>query len=183
MPDCVCPICHETLDNDLYTLPECNHVYHINCIITWFRCKTGNNKCPVCNNQGINTLQDLNSAPWYDRILARANYNRLRIFSRRKDAPQGLKKKVEKLKKLEQKKRELNKEFKTFKKSKHPDMTGEKIGKKYITLRRKKWILRRKIAKHQELIGFQDKIVNIIIAIQINDIILGSFMYSIYEFL
>ena len=33
----MCSICHEELNGDIYTLPECNHKYHTNCIITWFR--------------------------------------------------------------------------------------------------------------------------------------------------
>ena len=46
----LCAICHENIDlNDgsIYTLPECNHSYHTNCIMTWFR--MGKNTCPLCN--------------------------------------------------------------------------------------------------------------------------------------
>ena len=33
--DNICGICHENLNTEQnYTLPECNHVYHTNCIIT-----------------------------------------------------------------------------------------------------------------------------------------------------
>ncbi len=51
--DYICMICNEEYDNSLcYTLPECNHKYHVNCIISWFR--NGDSKCPDCRNKGIN---------------------------------------------------------------------------------------------------------------------------------
>tara|TARA_Y100000389_G_scaffold195591_2_gene227237 strand:- start:584 stop:1117 length:534 start_codon:yes stop_codon:yes gene_type:complete len=46
-----CPICTEELnENDLYILPECDHMFHVDCIVSWFR--MGNNRCPYCNNPG-----------------------------------------------------------------------------------------------------------------------------------
>lgn len=64
----ICVICQDILDNgetDFYTLPECNHCYHTNCIITWFR--AGHNNCPCCGNQGVNSKKD--TAPPFRRSL------------------------------------------------------------------------------------------------------------------
>ena len=62
----ICSIRHETLDGDIYTLPECNHKYHSNCIITWFR--TGKKSCPLCNNLGINNLAQMQeNTTWSQR--------------------------------------------------------------------------------------------------------------------
>ena len=48
-----CMICkEELLCSQCYTLPECNHTYHTNCLITWFR--NGDSRCPYCGNKGIN---------------------------------------------------------------------------------------------------------------------------------
>jgi len=48
-----CGICREELEcSQCYTLPECNHKYHTNCIITWFR--NGDSRCPYCGNKGVN---------------------------------------------------------------------------------------------------------------------------------
>ena len=48
-----CGICREELEcGQCYTLPECNHKYHTNCIIPWFR--YGESRCPYCGNKGIN---------------------------------------------------------------------------------------------------------------------------------
>ena len=72
----MCSICHETLDDDIYTLPECNHKYHSNCIITWFR--TGKKSCPLCNNLGINNLTQMDeNTTWSQRHHAYENYKRM----------------------------------------------------------------------------------------------------------
>ena len=61
----ICMICHENYDNSLcYTLPECNHKYHVNCIITWFR--NGDSKCPYCGNRGINYTNNKNNKFFYN---------------------------------------------------------------------------------------------------------------------
>ena len=52
-PNEECMICKEELQcSQCYTLPECNHTYHTNCLITWFR--NGDSRCPYCGNKGIN---------------------------------------------------------------------------------------------------------------------------------
>ena len=64
----ICVICQDILDNgetDFYTLPECNHCYHTNCIITWFR--AGHNNCPCCGDQGVNSKK--NTQPQFRRSL------------------------------------------------------------------------------------------------------------------
>ena len=95
----ICPICQDSLEGALYTLPECNHTFHTNCIMTWFRAPSGNNKCPLCNDCGINKLQDLKNVSWDSRAAALENYNSVRRYSRKKEAPKELKKMVARLKK------------------------------------------------------------------------------------
>ena len=58
----LCLICHDFIDNENnYTLPECKHKYHTKCIIEWF--KKGDNRCPYCQNRGINN--DGINNDWY----------------------------------------------------------------------------------------------------------------------
>ena len=162
----ICPICQDSLEGELYTLPECNHTFHTNCIMTWFRAPTGNNKCPLCNDCGINKLQDLQDVDFYSKYTALDNYTTMRAYSRRKDAPKDLKKMVERLKKIEEIKNNHVNEFKTFKNNIHSDLTGVQIYRKYCNYRRKKWTLDRRIRKHKMLIGFQNKTKTIIIPVK-----------------
>ena len=77
-----CAICHESGGEQVYCIPECNHKYHTNCIMTWFR--TGHDTCPLCNNQGVN--HGLNDTTWLNKLEALENYKHLRLYSRRKDS-------------------------------------------------------------------------------------------------
>ena len=165
MSEEICAICHESLENNKYKIPECNHEYHTNCIITWFR--TGKNRCPLCNNEGINSMQQMEeNTSWAQRRVAYENYKQLRIFSRKKEAPSSLKKMVIRLKKWEEKQRILIKEIKETKESKHPNLTGIQIWKKFTKLRTKKWRISNRIRRLKELIGFQQNITNIIIPVK-----------------
>ena len=48
MPQCV--ICLDDDNNDsFYNLPDCNHTFHTNCIISWFR--SGKSTCPCCKSE------------------------------------------------------------------------------------------------------------------------------------
>ena len=69
-----CPICTEELnEKDLYILPECDHMFHIDCIISWFR--TGNPRCPYCNNPGesnkdkIDINNEINHSVLYTNLM------------------------------------------------------------------------------------------------------------------
>jgi hypothetical protein len=51
-----CSICTEKMeDGKSYVLPECEHCFHNECIIAWFR--SGNKTCPMCRNKGQNDVE------------------------------------------------------------------------------------------------------------------------------
>lgn len=161
----ICAICHEDFSGDLYTLPECSHIFHTNCIMTWFR--MNHNTCPLCNNCGVNKLKDIGSVDYGIRNAAFMNYKRARAFSRKKNAPESLKKQITALKKYEDKRKQFMKEFREFKKSIPNDMTVQNIITKNSKLRRKKWRLARGIRRRKTLIGFTcPNITNIIIPVK-----------------
>ena len=140
-----CIICLELLENEpQYKLPECNHSFHQNCIMHWFR--DGNNKCPLCNNLGVNdytnqsTTGTFSSSRWYQS--SKYKFKILRQYSRRKDAPEFLKKQIRKLKEIEAKHKEVVSEIK-----KHKNKIGvfKEMKSEFNKLRHKKWRLHRRI--------------------------------------
>jgi hypothetical protein len=81
----MCVICQENLGNtQTYTLPECKHVFHTNCIVTWFRHRPSSNcefhpdgACPCCSNRGINYIS---KAPRYwNRSATSCEFNKSRL--------------------------------------------------------------------------------------------------------
>lgn len=170
-----CAICHENMNiiddnNEMYELPECKHYFHTNCILTWFR--SGHNRCPLCNNEGLNNNNmsinlinnTLDNYSWqYKRKLLNANYVEMRNLSRKKDAPKELKKKIEKLKKQEEKYKNSTKEVNEFLNSKPKNMKVKQLISKIRVLRGKKWELKRKIIKMKTYIGLSNPVINIII--------------------
>ena len=95
-----CVICLEPLINDLYTLPECSHSYHTNCIMHWFRTK--HTTCPLCNNQGINYCQAYhasNAGDYGERRLWESYYKEACQYVKKKDADREIKKRVKALQK------------------------------------------------------------------------------------
>ena len=143
----ICSICNEELDlsgNNIYQLPECNHFFHTNCIITWF--KTGKNSCPLCNNNGINknNIASLNNNilssalsgyTWdYKKKLLEYDYKIMRRYSRKKEAPKELKKQVKMLIKLENKFKQIKKEEREFLNSIPTNLTVKQLKKKVFNL-------------------------------------------------
>jgi hypothetical protein len=173
-----CPICFENVEEDEYILPECNHKYHTNCIMTWFR--TGQKSCPMCRNNGINSgnnssntssthiNNELTQYSWqYRKKLLNDDYVRMRRSSRKKDAPEHLKKKVKKLKKMELKYKQLSKEVQNFKKSKQSELTISQIITKCKSYRRRMWRQRRNINNLKQFIGLTNPEIHIIIPVKV----------------
>lgn len=52
----ICPICYDNLNTEQsYTIPDCNHTFHTNCLIHWFR--NGYRHCPTCNHLGLGSTK------------------------------------------------------------------------------------------------------------------------------
>uniref|UniRef100_A0A6C0C4N5 RING-type domain-containing protein n=1 Tax=viral metagenome TaxID=1070528 RepID=A0A6C0C4N5_9ZZZZ len=158
-----CIICLENLTSEIqYSLPECGHLFHQNCIMHWFR--SGNCKCPLCNNLGINESAALNDSDtnrtWGWWRGGQHRYKMIRQYGRKKEAPQKLKNEVEKLKKMEDNQIALRNEIKEFK-----NKTGKwkDLNKEWNKLRGNRWKLNNRIRKKKMSISTFN-IVPIIIA-------------------
>jgi hypothetical protein len=157
-----CVICHETNGEQVYCIPECNHKYHTNCIMTWFR--AGHNTCPLCNNQGINAQTQPTS--WTDRLKALENYKELRRDARRKDAPNELKRSIKSLRRMEATMQANRKRKKEFMTSKHPCLTGRELLNKHTKIKREGYRIERVIRRKKLLIGLSKRSVDIIIPVK-----------------
>ena len=160
-----CAICQDHLKDNKYTIPECKHSFHNNCIITWFR--SGQNRCPLCQDHGINKLSDINNYTC-GRYLAMENYKDIKARYKSRHIPKKIKKKLDDVVKMEKKLKNLKLEFKLFKKQLNNELTVNEIIKKKNKYNNKIWNLENRIIKKKQLIGFTSKITQIIIPIRKN---------------
>lgn len=145
--DETCMICKEPLNSAaIYKLPECNHIYHTHCIITWFRC--GDSRCPYCGNKGINYKGDEKS--WHHRRGWRggeeSKFVELKKMGKTKNAPAILIKYLNKLKELENNLRIQKEKIKEFDIKLNTEKLIFKDAKKECQiLKQTKWSIENKI--------------------------------------
>jgi len=132
--DNMCGICHENLNTDqTYTLPECNHKYHSNCIITWFR--NGYHNCPHCNNTPVSNDNFYSTR--------RISLPILKAFAKKNNSPKILSKYIKQLDDIKKKEANLKKEKSEFMKNEKND-TPRNMMKQYHKYHTKIGSLRRR---------------------------------------
>lgn len=158
----ICLICHDVLiggeetsnNNPPYTL-ECKHKYHANCIITWFR--SGHSNCPYCGDMGSNAPKTKKHnarrrslyRTWPERVIIDSKYERLRQYSRRKDAPDQLVNMVNKLKEIEEEFKRNKEELNNFINTPTDGFTWKDMNKERARIREKMWKTNRKISEQK----------------------------------
>ena len=103
---CAICLCEMTEDESIYTIPECNHKFHTNCALQWYR-QTNQTNCPLCRSNP-NDLFGLHLGDRRGRIKL---WKRL---GRRKACPKEVKKALDKLKKAKENSIEASKEWRGF---------------------------------------------------------------------
>ena len=179
----ICVICQEDLSKGpCYELPECNHTYHTNCIVNWFR--TRNNYCPYCGNKGINNIDTLYSEPTYQGGLRR----RLRswredIYSRRirdikhfantHECPASLKRDLEQLKAKTDNFNNAKRAYTDYKKKlresspQELNITFSEAEKELIKLKQSKWQKQQTLLKMKKYL-FELPIIPLIIPMYVD---------------
>ena len=105
-----CVICYEPIfEKNIYTIKECNHDFHSNCLLDWFR-TSKNTSCPYCRNNSCSSSSKIIN----NDILFKMKLN----YAKNKNAPKLFVKLIEKYKKTKTKQKELLKIIKILKKEK-----------------------------------------------------------------
>ena len=138
----VCSICHNVVTTgapDTYCVPECNHRFHSNCIIPWFRASNGT--CPNCR-MGI-TGGGLAGMHTIKQVVQLWKY-----LARRKDCPSAVKRKCEQIRKAKDEEKEAKRKITLFlKELRHVRDT-------WLSLRRKKWRSGMKVQRLERQLAF-----------------------------
>tara|TARA_B100000287_G_C20385993_1_gene683531 strand:- start:29 stop:532 length:504 start_codon:yes stop_codon:yes gene_type:complete len=142
-----CVICLDNISGDSETFEiECGHKYHTSCIINWFR--NGYKSCPLCNDIPSNINEDQESLFRYSFTTSQLGKQRLqniRKIGNRKNANPEIKKDFLKLKDFKNEGKESLKKLSAFKRT--PEYKNAiKMREK---LRKKTWVLRRKIQRQE----------------------------------
>lgn len=169
-----CIICKECLSNeDIYKLPECCHVYHTNCIVTWFR--NGNNNCPHCGNKGVNHYEEkkyyyrrnYKSNPIYNDLKKYA-YSKNNLNSNNEETREKLKKYFDKIKNMEDNVKSIKNEFTEYKKFlKNQEVDFYECKKKINNYRIRIYTIDRNISNNIKLMLRHNYIVPLIIPLKV----------------
>lgn len=145
-----CMICKEPLSlAQTYKLPECGHLYHTHCIITWFR--NGDSRCPYCGNKGINHEHQCSRkySRWCRHLSEHdTKIKYLKLYAKKKNGPILLIKELNKLDEAINNLKKRHEEFKDFMlRVKTEKMLFNDAKKETRTVRMNKWNAERSIYK------------------------------------
>jgi hypothetical protein len=109
-----CPICYDVLEKeDQYTIPDCLHTFHTNCIVHWFR--NGYTHCPLCNHSGLGTTKYVNQSFMHAHSSIKHNKTKFKLIKehvKKNNGPDWLQKKINVYNTFEDKIKETKKKIK-----------------------------------------------------------------------
>lgn len=144
-----CAICLSELnENDnIYDL-NCNHKFHTNCIVDWFRSSSGN--CPLCNDNPFNNDDNNNNNLVNEYFLSSTyidnRFKAIKRYSNNKKSPESLKKEIIKFNEFNKDYIIVNKKMKEFEKNKD----YKELQKLARDNRKENWKHYRKVKKQKE---------------------------------
>ena len=134
-----CPICADVMnENESHKLTPCNHQFHTECIIQWFRMGE-NTSCPLCRDRGPFESRSTPERFW--STLHSVEKAAFRKYCKTKNANKPVVRAFERYLKLEKNLREAIKEDNNFRKE------HKEVLKSSRQLRGKVWTTRRNLRK------------------------------------
>ena len=142
----VCAVCLEDISENSYTIPECCHRFHLDCIILWWRSPREYHgtygDCPICRQPANNP---------YRWVKAHGRVRLLKRLAKKKTVHPDLKKAAVRLKKADAEYKLAKKEHLDFRRIPHV----KDIRSKDRILSNIKWSKLRKMGKREnELAAF-----------------------------
>jgi hypothetical protein len=156
-----CPICKEQMtEENYYAIPECGHIFHTNCIITWFRSLHPN--CPLCNDVGMNIPMNNKGGNYWTYYRNNCvKGEELYKMRRMKLFPKSVKiqKMIESITNTKQQLLQNTKDCRKYRQISFEEATQEgfvtpkEIQSKIYELRRKSWSLKRRLRNQYSKLG------------------------------
>ena len=143
-----CAICLTNLNGstkDDYIL-SCQHKFHTECILNWFRSMNGNGNCPLCNDNPFTLDGDtINNHSIFSStsLFIDERFKMISKYSRKKNSPQMLQKEVNDYKLLLQQHNDIKKQKIDYNKVEEV----KTVKKNMKELQQKDWKLRIKLNK------------------------------------
>ena len=119
-----CSICYNNLTDNKYKLQDCDHEFHSDCIINWFR--TGKSSCPLCRSSNFFQYSPV---PKEDEI-----FKMILNYSKKKRANKEVVKTIDKYKNTKKRYIKSKKEIKNY--TKQFEEENKKIVSEYKKIRK-----------------------------------------------
>ena len=126
--DDLCVICMSSMTEDNSYKLSCNHTFHTDCIIKWFRSSDGNCPCCMDNPMNENTSQGIYFGMYNWDVLDKRFHNIMK-YGRKKDSPLILKKDIKKLKHYESQLKYIKDERNEFRKKEEYKQVTKELSK------------------------------------------------------
>lgn len=130
-----CAICYENLNiKSCYTINECKHIFHSNCLLDWFR-NSNKSSCPYCRNIIEMKNNQKNSLLFNLKIK----------FSKTKKAPKKFVQLIKKYKNIENEFRDIEKKYKELWNKERKFNKNIDVNKTYNEIKKEKLEIRKQV--------------------------------------